>query len=361
LTEYWNAWDWGKEFKVMGVHNEQTTLVIGGGPAGIEAARILGQAGYPVVLVEKDNRLGGVLNQLASSFPRWEDPADLVALRVKELEKRLTVKILLESTVTACQKNKQGYQVKIQHNSGAMQEIQAGAVIIATGFEMMDLSGYGEYGHGSFPNVFNSLEFEAVLKEWSAGNKPAKAPVVAFFKCVGSRDRAKGYPYCSKICCMYTAKQAGLVKDLIPEAKSYVFYMDYRASGKEYEEFVRSVIEEKHVRYVRGRPAKVLPEDGRLLIRCEDTLMGVPVEVRADYIVLAAAIRPSRGTTAMAQLFGLKIDAYGFIEPEPFQPVQVEERVFLAGSCGFAVETLGALQQGAAAAAQAMALLKPAD
>lgn len=344
----------------MGVHKEQLTLVIGGGAAGIEAARVLGQAGYPVVLVEKSNGLGGVLNQLASSFPRWEDPAQFVEPRVKDFEKCEKVRILLESTVSGCQKVKNGYQVKID-NKGVAEELQVGAVIIATGFELMDLSGYGEYGHGSFANVFNSLEFEAVLKQWAAGNKPEKPPVVAFFKCVGSRDRSKGYPYCSKICCMYTAKQAGLVKDLFPDGRSYVFYMDYRASGKEYEEFVRSVIEDKHVRYVRGRPAKVLPENGRLLIRCEDTLMGVPIEVRADYIVLAAAIRPSQGTAEMAQMFGLKTDAYGFIEPEPFEAVKVQERVFLAGSCGFAVETLGALQQGAAAAAQAIAVLHQAD
>lgn len=345
----------------MGVHKEQSTLVIGGGAAGIEAARMLGQAGYPVVLVEKSNCLGGVLNQLASSFPRWEDPVKFVEPRINDLEKSPSVQVMLESTVTGSQRNDNGYQVQITDKNGTVQEVQAGAVIIATGFELMDLSGYGEYGHGSFDKVYNSLEFEAVLKEWSAGKKPEKPPVVAFFKCVGSRDRSKGYPYCSKICCMYSAKQAGLVKDLIPEAKSYVFYMDYRASGKEYEEFVRSVIEEKHVRYVRGRPAKVLPEDGRLLIRCEDTLMGVPVEVRADYIVLAAAIRPSRGTTEMAEMFGLETDAYGFIEPEPFHAVKVQDRVFLAGSCGFAVETLGALQQGAAAAAQAMAVLTQTD
>lgn len=345
----------------MGVHKEQTTLVIGGGASGIEAARILGMAGYPVVLVEKSDQLGGVLNQLASSFPRWEDPTKFVAPRVNDLKQSALVEIFLESTVNSCHKRDNGYTVQIQDKSGTARDIQVGAVIIATGFEMMDLSAYGEYGHSAFPNVLNSLEFEAILKEWSAGNKPERAPVVAFFKCVGSRDRAKGYPYCSKICCMYTAKQAGMVKDLLPDAKSYVFYMDYRASGKEYEEFVRSVIEDKHVRYVRGRPAKVLPEDGRLLIRCEDTLMGVPIEVRADYIVLAAAIRPSQGTTAMAKMFGLATDAYGFIEPEPFQTVKVQERVFLAGSCGFAVETLGALQQGAAAAAQAMALLNQVD
>ena len=165
----------------------------------------------------------------------------------------------------------------------------------------MDVSVYGEYGYGIYPGVMTSLEFEGQLKKWAqrTGEIAADAPRgVALIKCVGSRDRSKGNPYCSKICCMYTAKQAGLVKDLFPDTQVYVFYMDYRASGKEYEEFVRKVIEEKHVRYVRGRPAKVLPEDGRLLVRAEDTLMGIPVEVAVDMVVLASAIVPRPGYTS---------------------------------------------------------------
>lgn len=345
----------------MGLQNEQTTLVIGGGPAGLEAARVLGQAGYSVVLVEKEQQLGGVLTQLASSFPSWEDPVKYIEPRVQDIQKYPHVRVLLESTVSGSEKVNDGYKVQLRKNSGDIEEILVKAVVLATGFELMDVSEYSEYGYGSFPNVLNSLEFEAVLKDWAAGNKPAiEKPVVAFIKCVGSRDRSRGYPYCSKICCMYSAKQAGMVTDLLPEAKSYVFYMDYRASGKGYEEFVRSVIEDKHVRYVRGRAAKVLPEAGRLLIRAEDTLMGVPVEVRADFIVLAAAIRPSKGTMEMSKLFNLPTDEYGFVEPQAFETVRVQDRIFMAGSCGFAVETLGALQQGGAAAAQVIALLNQA-
>jgi heterodisulfide reductase subunit A len=194
-----------------------------------------------------------------------------------------------------------------------------------------------------------------MLKEWKQGKgKPPKA--VALIKCVGSRDRSKGNPYCSKICCMYTAKQAGMVKELFPEAKVYVFYMDYRAAGKEYEEFVREVIEQRHVRYVRGRPAKVLCENGRLLVRAEDTLIGLPIEVAVDYTVLAPAIVPRPATRKLAEMFGAKTDEYGFIEPDVFNPVQAAERTFFAGGCGFAVEMPLALQQGAAAAANVIAL-----
>ncbi len=137
--------------------------------------------------------------------------------------------------------------------------------------------------------------------------------------------------------------------------------MDYRAAGKRYEEFVRDVIEKKHVRYVRGRPAKVVPENGRLLVRAEDTLMGIPVEVAVDAVVLASAIVPRAETRALAKMFGALTDEYGFIESLPYVPARCGEKVFFAGGCGFAVETQGALQQGAAAAAEVIALLSKSE
>ncbi len=159
---------------------------------------------------------------------------------------------------------------------------------------------------------------------------------------------------------MYTAKQAGLFKDFFPGAKAYVFYMDCRTAGKGYEEFLRDVIEKRHVRYVRGRAAKVLPENGRLLVRAEDTLMGIPVEVAVDTVVLAAAAVPRPETAALAKMFGAPVDEYGFLEPEPLHPGRSAERVFFAGGCGFAVESEGALAQGAAAAAGVIALFSEA-
>lgn len=263
----------------------QTALVIGGGIAGLEAAKTIAQAGHQVILVEKNQELGGTTRELYSSFPRWESPAELLQGKIEETQKA-GVQIKNGFEVISSRKQEQGYNVVLNGPGSKQEEIKADAVVVATGFELFDASAYGEYGYGTFPGVVNTLEFEARLREWARGEgKEAPPKTVAFIKCVGSRDRSKGHPYCSKICCMITAKQAGLVKELLPDTKCHVFYMDYRAAGKGYEEFVRSVIEEKHVRYTRGRPAKILPEGGRLLIRTEDTLMGVPVEVRADMVV----------------------------------------------------------------------------
>jgi len=331
-------------------------LVIGGGPAGMEAVLRIAQSGFNAVLVEKGLELGGTLRDLHSSFPRWENPRELIDHRIELLTKSLRVSIRTQTVVTASTRLDGGFQVRLKSlRDGGEEELDADAVVLATGFELMDVSVYGEYGYGIYPGVVTSLEFEGRLKQWALG-EGAKPRGVALIQCVGSRDRSKGKPYCSKICCMYTAKQAGLVKDLFPEAQVYVFYMDYRAAGKEYEEFVRQVIEEKHVRYVRGRPAKVLPEDGRLLVRAEDTLMGIPVEAAVDTVVLASAIVPRPDTRLLAEMFCVRTDEYGFIENERHEPVRCADRVFFAGGCGFAVETTGALNQGAAAAAGVIGL-----
>jgi len=334
----------------------KTAVVIGAGPAGIEAAIRISQAGFNSIIVEKEPELGGTLKQLCSSFPRWEDPRELLDRKILELQSCPAASIRKNTVVAEATSNGSGYVVKLSEvRTGKTDEVIADAVVLATGFELMDISIYGEYGYGIYPEVVHALEFEATLKEWKRGKgKPPKG--VAIIKCVGSRDRSKGNPYCSKICCMYSAKQAGLVKEFFPDAKVYVFYMDYRAAGRQYEEFVREVIEQRHVRYVRGRPAKVLCEDGRLLVRAEDTLIGLPVEVVVDIVVLAPAVVPRPSTRRLAEMFGASTDEYGFIEPEPFNPVQASARTFFAGGCGFAVETPLALQQGAAAAANVIAL-----
>jgi len=335
----------------------KTALVIGGGLAGMETAIKVGQAGYNVFLVEKDADLGGVAGRLYSSFPKWENPQDLINYKKQQIVDLPNIKVLPNSNVKDAQGEGSQFEVKIESTAGEEQRVKVDAVVLATGFELFDCRVYGEYGYGIYPNVMNSLEFEDQLKVWGSGQDKQTAPKsVAFFKCVGSRDRSKGLPYCSKICCMYTAKQAGLVKDLFPDSKAYVFYMDYRAAGKDYEEFTRSVIETKHVRYVRGRPSKVLAENGRLIVRAEDTLMGVPIEVEVDAVVLAAAVVPRPVTQRLAQMFGARTDEYGFLEPLPFNPSKTADNVFFAGGCGFAVETQGAQYQGAAAAAEVLAL-----
>jgi len=335
--------------------HKKTALVIGGGPAGIEAALRIGQAGCRVVIAEKGADLGGLPRSFQSSFPKWEDPAVMMDQKIAVMRSCPQIEIRTATEVISGKRTGRDFTFELSAD-GKTEPLNAAAVVLATGFDLFDCSVYGEYGYGIYPHVVTSLEFESRLKAWAAGEKEVPGAVV-FIQCVGSRDRSKGRPYCSKICCMYTARQAGLFKTLHPEASCYVFYIDIRAAGKNYEEYVRSVIEEKKVRYVRGRPGKVLPGGGRLLVRAEDTLMGVPVEVETDMVVLAPAVVARRETSALAEGLHLPVDQYGFPEPPTGSPAGIADGVFIAGGCSFAVNIDEAIRQGAAAAAEAIAHL----
>jgi len=159
-----------------------------------------------------------------------------------------------------------------------------GAIVMATGFDTWDQSAVGEYGGGQIPDVISGLQFERLVNaSGPTGGKVLRPSdhtepkTVVFVACVGSRDPAHGHPYCSKVCCMYTAKHALLLKEKVPDAKAYIFYMDIRANGKGYEEFVQRVVERYDATYVRGRVSRIYPLDGHLVVMGADTLLGRPV------------------------------------------------------------------------------------
>jgi len=192
--------------------------------------------------------------------------------------------------------------------------------------------------------VITGLQFERLasasgptlgeIKRPSDGKKPE---TIVFVACAGSRDPAKGIPYCSKICCMYTAKHAMLYQHKVHGGKSYVFYMDIRAGGKNYEEFVRRAIEEDEVNYVRGRVSTIYEKNGKLIVKGADTLLGgVPVEIEADMVVLATAGVSSPGSEELAQKLHVSYDSYKFFaEAHPkLKPVETNTAgIFLAGAC----------------------------
>ncbi|HHY38100.1 MAG TPA: CoB--CoM heterodisulfide reductase iron-sulfur subunit A family protein [Clostridia bacterium] len=220
-------------------------------------------------------------------------------------------------------------------------EEKVGAIIVATGYDLAPKAKFGEYGYGKIKDVVDGLEFErlnsssgpteGVIKRPSDGKIPRE---VVFIQCVGSRDVDKGNSYCSKICCMYTAKHAMLYKHKVPDGQAYVFYMDIRAGGKGYEEFVQRAVEQDGVLYLRGRVSKVYEDDGKVIVRGQDTLSGENIEIAADMVVLATAIEPQRDSRNLAQILKIGTDQYGFFnEAHPkLRPVESMTRgVFLAG------------------------------
>lgn len=251
-----------------------------------------------------------------------------------------------------------------------------GAIVMATGYQLFDHSVYGEYGYGQYPDVITGLHFERLINASGPTMGKIKRPSdhkapknVVFIKCVGSRDQTKGKAYCSRTCCMYTAKQATLVREKIKDSNVYVFYMDVRTPGKGYEEFYNRTTEQYGVHYIRGRVSKIyqdtmIGEEGqpttKLRVRGEDTLLGRPVEIEADMVVLATAMVANEDAAQVAQLVGFSYDKDNFYtESHPkLAPVETHTAgVFLAGACQGPKDIPDSVAQAGAAAAKVCALL----
>ncbi len=243
---------------------------------------------------------------------------------------------------------------------------KVGAIILATGYDLISPDIYSEYGGGRYKDVVDGLQFERLLSASGPTNGEILRPSdgkevksVVFISCVGSRDRAKGIPYCSKICCMYAAKHAILFKHKVHDGQAFVFYMDVRAAGKGYEEFVRRAVEEEGVVYLRGRVSKIYQQDGKLVVRGVDTLSGMPVEIPADLVVLATAIKASDGIVELAQKLGVPVDEHGFLsEAHPkLRPVETQVAgVFLAGACQAPKDIPDTVAQASGAASKVLSM-----
>ncbi len=240
-------------------------------------------------------------------------------------------------------------------------ELHVGTIIVATGFDVFDASLKPEYGYGLYEDVITGLEFERL----SSPSGPTEGEIivngkvpqdVVFIHCVGSRDRNLGNPYCSRICCMYTAKQAHLLREKLPQAQITVFYTDVRAFGKGFEEFYDRVREER-VLYRRGNASEVYRKGDRLAVRAEDTLLGKPVEVEADLVVLATGIVPRKDMGQIAGLLRLPSSQDGFfMEVHPkLRPVDTTmDGVYLAGCCQGPKDIADTIAQAKAAASSAL-------
>ncbi|KAB2954568.1 CoB--CoM heterodisulfide reductase iron-sulfur subunit A family protein [Heliorestis acidaminivorans] len=246
-----------------------------------------------------------------------------------------------------------------------------GSIVVATGFDQFDISKYEEYGAGRYPDVITGLHLERLMnasgptagkiKRPSDGKVPEK---IVFIKCVGSRDEAKGRPYCSKACCMYVAKHATLIKEKMPQSKSYIFYMDVRTGGKSYEEFYKRTQEQYDGQYIRGRVSKIFQVGDKLIVRGEDSLIGRPVEIEADLVVLAAGMEPRADAVALARTLGISYDQHGwYTEAHPkLQPIETHTAgIYLAGVCQGPKDIPESVAQASAAAVKATGLLSKGE
>ncbi len=245
-------------------------------------------------------------------------------------------------------------------------ETEIGAVVLATGYDVLPTSEFPEYGYGKLPDVIDSLQFERLNSASGptggqilrpSNGEPAKQ--VVFIQCAGSRDPEQHKAYCSKICCMYTAKHARLFKQKVPDGQAYSFYMDIRAGGKGYDEFVQRAIEDDGTLYFRGRVARVFEEGDRVAVWGVDTLSNRRIELQADLVVLASAIVPRPATRELARLFKVGVDENGFLtEAHPkLRPVEsVTRGVYVSGVATGPKDIPDSVSQAGAAASKVLAL-----
>ena len=245
-----------------------------------------------------------------------------------------------------------------------------GAIVVATGYNPISMDKFDEFAYNQSKDVITSLEFERLtnaagptagkLLRPSDGKHPQ---TIVFVQCVGSRCEncaEKGKEYCSKICCMYTAKHAMLTRDKYPDTDVYVFYIDVRTPGKAFDEFYRRAVEEYGVHYIKGMVGKVTPEGDKLMVRASDLLANTQLNIAADLVVLAAAIEPDKSARPLATMLTASMDTNDFFtEAHPkLRPVESPTAgVFLSGACQGPRDIPETVAQAGAAASKVIGLL----
>ncbi|MBN2399963.1 MAG: CoB--CoM heterodisulfide reductase iron-sulfur subunit A family protein [Candidatus Aminicenantes bacterium] len=435
----------------------QTTLIIGGGIAGIQAALEIADAGKPVCLVERFGTIGGHMAMFDKTFPTLDCAACILTPKMVSILQHEMIRLLTNSEVIAVSGSPGSYRVQIkcrarlvdveacvacnmcseicpvevpsEFDAGIARrkaiyipfpqavpnaylvdrehclyvqsagkkcgacakkcpkecinldqkddfiEMEVGNIIIATGYDVLSAEDIKQYGYGMFPNVLTALEFERLTnasgptggkivtkslrlnkrskkEEWVFDPHGEAPKNVAIIHCVGSRDQNFN-SYCSRVCCMYSLKFAHLVKEKLPDANCYEFYIDMRAFGKGYEEFFERIRQEGTF-VIRGRSATVSQENEKMVVTGEDIIRDKLIQFPVDMVLLAVGLIPARGTEELSRMLGLTRDEDGWFSELDYNgnPTDTERGcVFVAGMCQSPKDIPDAVAQASAVAA----------
>jgi heterodisulfide reductase subunit A len=298
----------------------------------------LAARGVEVFLVEKAADIGGrAAEYCCKATDECNRCAACLVLQQKDkVAQEPLIQVLRNATVKEFSKNKDGFKATVV-SDGKDVALECQAVIVATGFDPYNLGRRSEFSYGLEKNVLSGMDLEQALKEkgsLSAAFGPGISKI-GFVQCVGSRDLSIGNGYCSRVCCMYAAKLAKLIRSELPDVELDIFYMDFQSFGKGFADFDKDLRESDKVKFIRSIPSKVygFPYD-RLTVRYTDSLSGKLVEDKYDLLVLSLAITPSAGSGELAQKLGLGLDDYGFLAgAEEESMVTGQPGIFLAGVC----------------------------
>lgn len=306
--------------------------IVGAGPAGIEAASVLAGLGISVTLFEKSDTPLKNLQDKAFLFPNFQSAQEIADILGGKL---LSDGITLSYGTEIVDIKWLGNEWKLFDSKG--QTYVAQAVLIASGYQVFDAHRKEELGYGIYKGVITSLEMESMIKHGKIQNASGDSPrSITFLQCVGSRDEKSGNHYCSKLCCVTAVKQAIEVKKQLPKCDVSVFYMDLRMWGQGFEEMYRMAQEKYGINFIRGRISESAATfDSRIQLKSEDTLMGLPLKMTTDLLVLMVGMEPSCGTRNLGQSCGVSGN-YGFIDtanPHLNDNRTKSAGLFAAGTC----------------------------
>ncbi len=322
--------------------------VIGGGVSGITAALDLADAGYKVYLIEKNDKLGGKVSELAECETG-------ISPKIAEIENHPNIELMLSSEVESLSGSAGNFTLKV-----AGKDIGVESVVLTPGYDVYDDIAKG-YAIDN-PDVVASLDFEGMLRACTTSEngalvrpsdgKPVKK--IGFIKCIGSR--CKENEICSTACCGYTAKEVWELKERYPDTDVYVFYMDIRVFGKD-EELVADLKNKYGVKYVRSRVPEVLADGGELTVKYENLTNGEIEQLGLDMVVLAVGLLPSKTMVKLAEVTGVNLDPYGFVETSLTSPLETSvPGIFAGGTATAPMKVRESVIQANAAALKAAQL-----
>lgn len=334
-------------------------IIIGGGVAGMQTAITLDELGFKPVILEKETSLGGKLRQWDRLFPSMT-PAHEVLDGLRQRLESTSAEVRTSTAVAGIEQ--QGRGVTLADGS----RLDAEAVVVASGFDIFPAEHKEEYGYGMYDNVYTTVDIERMFREGGVRMADGSAPkTVAFLHCVGSRDEKVNQRHCSRVCCITGVKQAIEVKQQIPEAEVYSFYMDMRMFGPGYEELYRQAQQEYNIHFVRGRISEASPTiDKRVQIKAEDTLIGRPMRMTVDMLILAVGMQAGASNMAFGRNNSIDLYASGFIRPLNQFTGNVRsasDQLFYAGTVTAPKNIGESINEGIAAAYQVARTLKSAE
>jgi heterodisulfide reductase subunit A len=304
-------------------------IIVGAGPSGLKAARILKDCGHKVCLLEKEEIPGGKLNTWHELFPHNESAPVILQQILSGLEPDILTSIKIR-TITRVADH---FAVTDQNEN----EYRAPALLIATGFEPFDARLKEEYGYGIYDNVITSVELEQMFRNNNFSTTTGKIPdKIAFIHCVGSRDIKVGSEFCSANCCITGIKQAIELKKIFPAVHITCLYMDLRLGGRLYEYCYKTAQIDYKIQFVRGRLSEANENnDKTLVLRYEDTLAGKPAKITVDLVVLLVGMQPDHSILGLLPDIDRQVGRDGFFGTGMIENSyrSAEDGLFFAGSC----------------------------